>query len=321
MMAAAPLMHGAAQMGTFIAWCMGGTIAYVRKFDAAEVLRTIERERVLTLNITGDAMARPLADEIATGAYDLSSLFVLSSTGAILSGSVRERLEELLPGKMIVDSFGSTESGYTASAVPGSSPESGLRYQANPHAGLAVLNAALEPVKPGSDELGTVARSGRIASGYYKDEAKTTRTFVTDRDGVRWLLTGDMAKVEEDGTIAIFGRGSACINTGGEKVFPEEVEAVLKGHPAVFDAVVTGIPDERWGNRVAAVIEPRPGTAPTAGNSPPTAGEDLRLQGAQDLRLRRRDGPLPGGQGRLPLGQENRRGRPDDRGLTLHRSS
>jgi 3-oxocholest-4-en-26-oate---CoA ligase len=127
-----------------------------------------------------------------------------------------------------------------------------------------VLNEALEPVKPGSDELGTVARSGRIASGYYKDEAKTARTFVTDRSGVRWLLTGDMAKVEEDGTIAIFGRGSACINTGGEKVFPEEVEAVLKGHPAVFDAVVTGIPDERWGNRVAAVIEPRPGTAPTA---------------------------------------------------------
>ncbi|MGS2643053.1 acyl-CoA synthetase [Streptosporangium sp. LJ11] len=264
MLAAAPLMHGAAQMGTFITWCMGGTIAYVRKFDAAEVLRTIERERVLTLNITGDAMARPLVEEIATGAYDLSSLFALSSTGAILSGSVRERLEELLPGKMIIDSFGSTESGYTASAVPGSSPESGLRYQPNPHARLAVLNEVLEPVKPGSDELGTVARSGRIASGYYKDEAKTARTFVTDGDGVRWLLTGDIAKVEEDGTIAIFGRGSACINTGGEKVFPEEVEAVLKGHPAVFDAVVTGIPDERWGNRVAAVIEPRPGTAPTA---------------------------------------------------------
>jgi len=264
MMAAAPLMHGAAQMGTFISWCMGGTIAYVRRFDAAEVLRTIERERVLTLNVTGDAMARPLADEIATGAYDLSSLFVLSSTGAILSGSVRERLEELLPGKMVIDSFGSTESGYTASAVPGSSPESGLRYRANPHAGLAVLNESLEPVKPGSDELGTVARSGHIASGYYRDEAKTARTFVTDRDGVRWLLTGDIAKVEEDGTIAIFGRGAACINTGGEKVFPEEVEAVLKGHPGVFDAVVTGIPDERWGNRVAAVIEPRPGAAPTA---------------------------------------------------------
>ncbi|GAA2992111.1 acyl-CoA synthetase [Streptosporangium longisporum] len=264
MMAVAPLMHGAAQMATFITWWMGGTMAYVRKFDAAEVLRTIEREKVLSVNITGDAMARPLADEIATGGYDLSSLFVLSSTGAILSGSVRARLEELLPGRMIIDSFGSTESGYTASAVPGSSPEAGLRYQANPTAGLAVLDGSLEPVVPGSGEVGTIARSGRIASGYYRDEAKTARTFVTDRHGVRWLLTGDMATVEKDGTIAILGRGAVCINTGGEKVFPEEVEAVLKGHPAVFDAVVTGVPDERWGSRVAAVIEPRPGTAPTA---------------------------------------------------------
>ncbi|GAA2892312.1 acyl-CoA synthetase [Streptosporangium fragile] len=264
MLAAAPLMHGAAQMASFITWWLGGTMAYVRTFDAAEVLRTVDRERVLTINITGDAMARPLADEIATGAYDLSSLLVLSSTGAILTGSVRDRLQELLPGRMILDSFGSTESGYTASAVPGSSPESGLRYQANPTANLAVLNEVLEPVKPGSGELGTVAKTGRIASGYYKDGEKTARTFVTDKDGVRWLLTGDIAKVEEDGTIAIFGRGSVCINTGGEKVFPEEVEAVLKGHPAVFDAVVTGIPDERWGNRVAAVIQLRPGATPSA---------------------------------------------------------
>ncbi|MGV9774293.1 acyl-CoA synthetase [Streptosporangium sp. NPDC003464] len=264
MMAAAPLMHGAAQMATFITWWLGGTMVYVRKFDPAAVLRAIEREKVLTVNITGDAMARPLADEIATGAYDLSSLFVLSSTGAILTGSVRDRLQELLPGRMIIDSFGSSESGYTASAVPGSAPESGQRFQSNATSNLAVLNEALEPVKPGGGELGTVAKSGRIASGYYKDEAKTGRTFVTDRAGVRWLLTGDIAQVEEDGTITIFGRGSVCINTGGEKVFPEEVEAVLKGHPEVFDAVVTGVPDERWGSRVAAVVEPRPGTAPSA---------------------------------------------------------
>ncbi|MFF5209436.1 acyl-CoA synthetase [Streptosporangium sp. NPDC000396] len=263
MMAAAPLMHGAAQMATFITWWMGGTMVYVRKFDAAEVLRAIEREKVLTINVTGDAMARPLADEIATGAYDLSSLLVLSSTGAILTGSVRDRLQELLPGRMILDNFGSSESGYTASAVPGSSPESGQRYQANAASNLTVLDEALEPVKPGSDEIGTVAKSGRIAFGYYKDEDKTSRTFVTDKAGTRWLLTGDMAKVEADGTITIFGRGSVCINTGGEKVFPEEVEAVLKGHPGVFDAVVTGIPDERWGSRVAAVIEPRPGMTPS----------------------------------------------------------
>ncbi|MER6172978.1 acyl-CoA synthetase [Streptosporangium sp. NPDC001681] len=262
MLAAAPLMHGAAQMATFITWWMGGTMVYVRKFDAAEVLRAIEREGVLTINITGDAMARPLIDELEGGGYDLSSLFVLSSTGAILTGSLRDRLAELLPGRMILDNFGSSESGYTASAIPGSSPESGQRFQANVAVDLAVLNERLEPVKPGGGELGMVARSGRIASGYYKDDDKTGKTFVTDSGGVRWLLTGDMGQVEEDGTIAIFGRGSVCINTGGEKVFPEEVEAVLKGHPAVFDAVVTGIPDERWGSRVAAVVELRPGATP-----------------------------------------------------------
>jgi acyl-CoA synthetase (AMP-forming)/AMP-acid ligase II len=209
-------------------------------------------------------MARPLADEIAARSYDLSSLFALSSTGAILSGAVRARLEELLPGRMILDNFGSTESGYTASAVDGSSPESGLRYRPNASASVAVLDETLTPVEPGSGRIGTVARTGRIASGYHNDPDKTARTFVTDAHGARWLLTGDLATVEEDGTIRILGRGSQCINTGGEKVFPEEVEAVLKGHPAVFDAVVTGIPDERWGSRVAAVVQPYDGTTPTA---------------------------------------------------------
>ncbi|MDH2427916.1 acyl-CoA synthetase [Sphaerisporangium sp. TRM90804] len=263
MMPAAPLMHGAGQMGTFVTWFLGGTVVYTRRFDAAEVLRAVERERVLTLNITGDAMARPLADEIAAGSYDLSSLFALSSTGAILSGTVRERLGELLPGVMIIDSFGTTESGYTASAVAGSSPESGLKYQPKNTARLAVLDATLTPVKPGSGEMGTVAKAGNIALGYYNDPEKTAATFVTTPDGTRWLLTGDLARVEDDGTILVFGRGSQCINTGGEKVFPEEVEAVLKGHPAVFDAVVTGLPDPRWGTRVAAVVEPREGVAPT----------------------------------------------------------
>ncbi|GAA4579302.1 acyl-CoA synthetase [Planotetraspora phitsanulokensis] len=263
MMAAPPLMHGAAQMGTFLCWCMGSTMVYVRKFDPVAVLRAIEREKVLSINITGDAMARPLAEEIATGAYDLSSLVVVSSTGAILSGTVRARLQELLPNTMIMDSFGSTESGYTASGVAGSSPEAGLKYQPNAHAGIAVLDEKLRPVEPGSGVMGMVARSGRIAFGYYNDPDKTERTFVTDGDGTKWLLTGDLAMVEEDGTIQIFGRGSQCINTGGEKVFPEEVEAVLKGHPSVFDAVVTGIPDDRWGSRVAAVVQPYEGTAPT----------------------------------------------------------
>ncbi|GLW95932.1 acyl-CoA synthetase [Microtetraspora sp. NBRC 16547] len=263
MMAAAPLMHGAAQMATYIAWWFGGTIVYTPKFEAAEVLRAIERNGVFTINITGDAMARPLAEEIAAGSYDLSSLGVVSSTGAILTGTVRDRLQEVLPNTMILDNFGSSESGYTASAVSGSSPEAGMKYQPNANSTMAVLDHALRPVKPGSGEIGTVAKTGRIATAYYKDPEKSAQTFVTDEDGTRWLLTGDLALVEEDGTIRVFGRGSQCINTGGEKVFPEEVEAVLKGHPAVFDAVVTGIPDDRWGLRVAAVVQPYEGTSPT----------------------------------------------------------
>jgi acyl-CoA synthetase (AMP-forming)/AMP-acid ligase II len=259
MMAAAPLMHGAAQMATFIAWWLGSTIVYTRRFDAALALRAMEREKVLTINITGDAMAIPIADELATGDYDLSSLAVISSTGAILSGSVRDRLRGLLPKVMILDNFGSSESGYTASGVDGSTPESGLRYKPNTTR-LAVLDDALRPVEPGSGIVGQVAKRGHIAFGYYNDPGKTARTF-PEIDGVRWLLTGDVATVEEDGTIAIYGRGSQCINTGGEKVYPEEVEAVLKSHPDVFDVVVTGIPDDRFGSRVAAVIQPY-GTAP-----------------------------------------------------------
>ncbi|GAA3189900.1 acyl-CoA synthetase [Nonomuraea roseoviolacea] len=262
MMATPPLMHGAAQMATFIGFWMAATLVYVRRFDAADVWRAVEREKVFTMNITGDAMARPLAEELARGGRDLSSLGVLSSTGAILSGSVRDRLQELLPHVMILDNFGSTESGFTASGVPGSTPEKGLRYR--PNDGIAVLDERLRPVEPGSGQLGTVAKAGRIAFGYYNDPDKTARTFVTDAEGTRWLLTGDLATVEPDGTVSVFGRGSQCVNTGGEKVFPEEVEAVLKGHPAVFDAVVTGVPDERWGSRVAAVVEPRTGVTVTA---------------------------------------------------------
>lgn len=261
MLAVPPLMHGAAQMATFTAWWRGSTMVYVRRFDPARVWRAVERERVMTMNLVGDAMARPLTEALAGESYDLSSLLVISSAGAILSGAVRDRLQEALPKVLILDSFGSTESGYTASAVAGATPESGLTFQPNATARLKVVTDGLEPAKPG--ELGMVAKTGHIAFGYYNDPEKSAETFVTDGDGTRWLLTGDLATVREDGTITVFGRGSQCVNTGGEKVFPEEVEAVLKGHAAVFDAVVTGIPDETWGNRVVAVVEARPGVEVT----------------------------------------------------------
>ncbi|MFS2293180.1 MAG: acyl-CoA synthetase [Actinomadura sp.] len=264
MMPVAPLMHGAAQMATWIAWFMGATLVYTRKFDAAEVWRAIEREKVNSLTVTGDAMAIPMAEELARGDYDTSSLLVFVSTGAIFSGTVRDRIQELLPNTMVLDRFGSTESGSTAEAVAGSTPEKGLRFAPDVE-DVTVLDDALQPVKPGSGVIGQVARTGHIAMGYYNDPEKTAKTFPVV-DGRRWLLTGDIATVEEDGSIAVYGRGSQAINTGGEKVFPEEVEAVLKGHPAVYDAVVTGIPDERWGNRVAAVIQPSGDGRPSPGD-------------------------------------------------------
>ncbi|MFI0448014.1 acyl-CoA synthetase [Actinomadura sp. 6N118] len=261
MMPVAPLMHGAAQMATFISWWMGATVVYVRKFVAAEVWRTIEREKVNSLTITGDAMAIPMVEELERpgASYDVSSLFAYVSTGAILTGTVHDRLARALPNVMILDRFGSTESGSTAQAVAGSTPEKGLRFAPDVE-DVTVLDDALKVVQPGSGVMGQVARSGWIARGYYNDPEKTARTF-PEVDGKRWLLTGDIATVEEDGSIAVYGRGSQAINTGGEKVFPEEIEAVLKGHPAVYDAVVTGIPDERWGSRVAAVIQAQ-GEAP-----------------------------------------------------------
>ncbi|MEU5877434.1 acyl-CoA synthetase [Spirillospora sp. NPDC047279] len=275
MMPIAPLMHGAAQMATFISWNMGATVVYVRKFDAAGVWRTIEREKVNSLTITGDAMAIPMVEELEREAssYDLSSLFAYVSTGAILTGTVRDRLAAAMPNVMIMDRFGSTESGSTAEAVAGSTPEKGLRFAPDVE-NVTVLDDSLKVVEPGSGVIGQVARSGYIARGYYNDPEKTARTF-PEADGRRWLLTGDIATVEADGSIAVYGRGSQAINTGGEKVFPEEVEAVLKGHPGVYDAVVTGIPDERWGSRVAAVVQP-------AGAEPP-AQEDLDAHCRKEL--------------------------------------
>ena len=177
-----------------------------------------------------------------------------------------------------------------------------------------------EPVPPGSTKVGRVARTGRIPLGYYNDPEKSAATFV-EWDGRRWSLTGDMGTVAADGTISLLGRGSICINTGGEKVYPEEVEAVLRRSDAVYDVVVVGAPDERWGQRVVAVVEPTPGTDPTEDDlrsaGPQVSG---RLQGAQSGRVRRAHRPLPQRQGGLPLGGRDRRRRLTGR-LDRHPSS
>jgi acyl-CoA synthetase (AMP-forming)/AMP-acid ligase II len=252
----APLMHGAAQLATWIGFLQGSKVVLVRKFDPADVIATAQREKANTMSIVGDAMARPLAEALE-GEFadaDLSSLFALSSAGAILSQTVREKLQARLPNTMLLDNFGASETGFQGTGVAGSSPDKGLKFTVN--ARSAVLDDDLKPVEPGSGVIGRMAQRGHVPVGYYKDEKKTAESFVTI-DGERWVLLGDMATIEADGSIAILGRGSVCINTGGEKVYPEEVEAVLKAHPAVYDAIVTGVPDERYGQRVAALVQLR----------------------------------------------------------------
>jgi acyl-CoA synthetase (AMP-forming)/AMP-acid ligase II len=206
-------------------------------------------------------MARPMADKLEEiqDELDLSNLFAVSSSAAIFSQSIKDQLMERLPNIAVVDSVGATETGMNGVKVATKGEKQ--------HGGPATVEASLDTIvvdddlnliEPGSGKVGRIARTGNIPLGYYKDEAKTAATFPVI-DGVRWAVPGDLATLEADGTVTVFGRGSVSSNTGGEKVFPEEVESALKAHPSVFDAVVVGVPDERWGERVAAVVQPRHG--------------------------------------------------------------
>ena len=264
MFCAPPLMHGAAELGTFIGFWSGYRIVLIDRYTGHGALALVEKEQINTINLVGDAMAIPLIEALEDGEYDTSSLIVISTAGAILSRTVRQRLSELLPNVSILDSFGSSETGYNGSEAENSSPDEGLKFRMT--ARTAVISDDLRVIQPGSEEIGRVAQRGHIPQGYYGDEEKTAATFPVI-DGERWVLMGDAARVDADGVIHVLGRGSVCINSGGEKIFPEEVEAALKSHPAVIDAVVAGIPDERWGQRVAAVVQVRRGNdAPTQGD-------------------------------------------------------
>jgi 3-oxocholest-4-en-26-oate---CoA ligase len=212
---------------------------------------------VTFLVIVGDAFARPLVEALDTldPSLDLSSLTVVLSGGAILSPTVKQLWVEKLPGTILIDGFGSSESGGQGSSVTaaGGAIETAPRFRVDPE--TTVLDDNLEQAAPGM--IGRLARRGHVPVGYYKDPVKTAATFPVV-DGVRWSVPGDHARIEDDGTITVLGRGSVSINTGGEKVYPEEVESAVKSHPAVFDAVVVGVPDERWGERVVAVAQLRP---------------------------------------------------------------
>jgi acyl-CoA synthetase (AMP-forming)/AMP-acid ligase II len=258
-----PLMHGAAQWISFGALHQGGTIvlqARPERLDPEDVWGTIERERVNFVTLVGDAFARPLLDGLARRRYDLSNVFVIGSGGAILSPHYKQALLEHMPQATVVDGFGASETGAHGSHATrsGDAAQTGTFAMAS----TVVLREDLSgELAPGTDETGFIARSGHVPLGYYKDAAKTARTFPVI-GGQRYAVPGDHARLQADGSVLVLGRGSVSINTGGEKVYPEEVEQVLRRHPAVYDAVVVGTPDERFGEQVTAVVQPRPGMRP-----------------------------------------------------------
>ena len=268
MMVLPPLMHGAAQWAILIGLFVGQkTVLYANPhFDPDQAWRIVERERVNVLYITGDAMARPLADRLTESFddYDTSSVVALASTAAIFSPTVKDQLKEKLPNLIITDSLGSSETGFNGTAMYDAADKTkreGAGVRIHPGRDTIVFDEQLCPVEPGSEVIGKVARGGNIPLGYYKDPEKTAATFI-EVEGKRYSMPGDLAKVEADGSIVLLGRGNVCINSGGEKIYPEEVEAALKSHEDVFDALVVGIPDQRWGEKVAAVVQPRPGRTP-----------------------------------------------------------
>jgi acyl-CoA synthetase (AMP-forming)/AMP-acid ligase II len=260
----APLMHGATQWGLMGQGFIGNKVVLCGRFDPATVWRTVAEERVNLLMITGNAMARPLLDELTrSGAeHDVSSLFAVSSTAALFSQSLKDELLAVLPDLVITDAVGSSETGAAGLTMvsKGTTMKGGPTVK--PVNNTVVLDDDLRPIAPGSGIVGRLARTGNIPIGYYNDPVKTAETFRTGADGVRYAIPGDFATIEADGTVTLLGRGSVSINSGGEKIFPEEVEAAVAAHDDVYDVVVVGVPDDRWGEQVAAVVQAREGRTP-----------------------------------------------------------
>jgi acyl-CoA synthetase (AMP-forming)/AMP-acid ligase II len=258
---ACPLMHGTGWFVTNIYLVQAGSVVTLtdRKFNVIELLDTIERRKVGALTIVGDAFAKPIvaALDAEPGRWDLSSLVLVTSSGVMWSEPVKEAMLRHHPGMLLIDVFSSSEAIGLGQSVSAAGAEAKTaRFALGENA--RVITEDGRDVEPGSGEKGRVAVRGFTPIGYYKDPEKSAATFVT-LDGKRYSIPGDWATVDADGTINLLGRGSVCINTAGEKVFPEEVEEVLKEHPSVYDAVVVGVPDERFGEAITAVVEPKPG--------------------------------------------------------------
>jgi 3-oxocholest-4-en-26-oate---CoA ligase len=271
-----PFMHGAAQWATFQIMTMGGWVAIpddVESIRADEILALAARERVMSIPVVGDAIARPLVDEIERGVHDLSSLISISNGGAPLTPSVRNRIAAALPNVLIIDAVGASESGMQMNTM---STESGPGAMAtfNPGSETGVVAADLSRALGPGDGEGWLARRATIPLGYLGDADKTARTFPTI-DGERWSVPGDRARFLADGRIELLGRDSVTINSGGEKIFAEEVEAAMAEHPDVYDVVVAGRPSERWGNEVVAVVQIREGRDPSDEELLETCGQHI----------------------------------------------
>jgi fatty-acyl-CoA synthase len=267
---APPFMHGASHWAAFNMWYVGGTVivqSRPRHLDPDDVWSTVERERAHAIVIVGDAFARPLIDQLRRRSYDLSSLKLVTSGGAIFTPKLKRDLLELLPQVRIRDALGASETGAQALRVStresppgegGGAPMAGFEIEAESAVLREDLGGLLEP---GSGETGWLARRGNVPLGYYRDEEKSARTFPVV-GGVRYSVPGDRARLEADGSVTLLGRDSVTINSGGEKIFAEEVELALKHHPKVYDVVVCGTPSERWGSQVTAIVQLREGARP-----------------------------------------------------------
>lgn len=258
-----PLMHGGAQAAMLMHLFAGQLTVLAPRFDAEETWRIVEKVGVQGIFMTGDAMARPLIEAYEAGDFDASTLIVVASSAAIFSRPVKERWMAAFPNAFFTDSVGSSETGFSGTGLQDSENIKGEGPVVTLGAEAVVLDELNQVIDPGDvGRVGRMARAGSVPLGYYKDPEKSARTFL-EIDGVRYSIPGDFARIEADGKVTLLGRGSNCINTGGEKVFPEEVEMTLKGHPEVYDVLVVGVHDDRYGQAVSAVVQGRDGARPS----------------------------------------------------------
>jgi fatty-acyl-CoA synthase len=265
-------MHGVALFLAMSSFVLGGRIILLksRKFDAAELLSLCESEKVTQLSLVGDAFAKPVTRHLVDIADagervpDLSSVIRITSSGATMSGDQKSLLQRFMPNATIIDMLGASEGGPFGIAMtpPGADPFATAVFMAPPNA-VTFDDETWEIIPRGSGRVGVLGVAGPIPQGYYKDPEKSAATFRTV-DGVRYTVPGDYALIDEDGTMHLLGRGSVCINTGGEKVYPEEVEVTARAVPGVADCTVVGVPDDRFGNAVTAVVSLLPGAKVTA---------------------------------------------------------